>query len=109
MFDPPRKLKHITKHFQALCDAVMDLNPQPIIGNIPDDCLECAHLIILAETAVVRECTNAAEELSNSDPIDFHYLVSAHHAKISNYLVICSLLLDTDLPDSSDDFDLKIF
>jgi hypothetical protein len=106
MFDPPRKLTHITKHFQTLCDAALDLDPQPIIGNIPDDVLECAHLIMLTETAVVRECTNAAEELLNSDPIDLHYLVSAHHAKISNYLFICSLLLDTDTPDSSDDSDL---
>ena len=106
MFDPPPKLTHITKHFQTLCDAALDLDPQPIIGNIPDDVLECAHLIMLTETAVVRECTNAAEELLNSDPIDFPYLVSAHHAKISNYLFICSLLLDTDIPDSSDDSDL---
>ena len=109
MLEPPRKLEHITELFQSLCDAVMDLDHRPLVGKIPEDVLECAHLILLAEAAVVRECTNAAEELANSDPMDFQYLVSAHHAKISNYLFICSLLLDTDMPDSSDDPDLKIF
>ena len=106
MFDPPRKLKHITKKFQALCDAAMDLDAQPMIGNIPNDVLECAHLILLTETAIVRECTDAAEEISTADPIELNYLVSALHKKISNYLFICSLLLDTDIPDPSDDSDL---
>jgi hypothetical protein len=101
MFDPPRKLKHITKHFQTLCDAAMALDAQPMIGNIPDDILECAHLIMLTETAVIRECTNAAEEISTADPIELNYLVSALHKKISNYLFICSLLLDTDRLDSN--------
>jgi hypothetical protein len=96
MFDPPSKLKHITKHFQTLCDAAMDLDPQPI-------------MIVLAEAAVIRECTNAAEELTDVDPIDIPFIINQHHRKISNYLFICSLLLDTDLPDSSEDPDLKIF
>lgn len=109
MFDQPRKLRHITKQFQTLCDAAMDLDAQPMIENIPDDVLECAHLILLTETAVVRECTNAAAEISTADPIELHYLVSALHKKLSNYLFICSLLLDKDISDTSDESDISIF
>jgi hypothetical protein len=45
--------------------------------------------------------TNAAGEISTADPIELNYLVSALHKKISNYLFICSLLLDTDRLDSN--------
>jgi hypothetical protein len=45
MFGSPRKLGHLTELLQSLCDAAMDLDPLPILGYIPEDLLECAHLI----------------------------------------------------------------
>jgi trans-aconitate methyltransferase len=94
MFDPPRKLEHLTEHFQSLCDAVMDLEPQSLIAQVPDDLLECAHLIVLADASVVRECANAAELLSKATPHDIANVVMEHHRKITHYLFIRSMILD---------------
>lgn len=109
MFSPPRKLEHLTELFQSLCDAAMDLDPQPIVGKIPEDLLECAHLIAMADASVVRECANAARQLSDAAPHELVNLVVAHHKMITHYLFIRSLILDGDLADVPDDFDLKIF
>ncbi len=109
MFEPPRKLEHITKLFQSLCDAVMDLDHQPLVGKVPADLLECAHLIVLADASAVRECANAAEQLSSAPPENILKLISTHHERITSYLFIRSMVLDGDLPDSDSDFDLSIF
>lgn len=109
MFKPPRKLEHLTEKFQSLCDAVMDLEPQSIIGKIPDDLLECAHLIVLADASVVRECANAAEQLSKAPPYEIANVVMAHHQKVTQYLFIRSLILDGNRVDDAEDYDLKIF
>jgi hypothetical protein len=81
MFNPPRKLENLSEIFQALCDAVMDLNFQPLVGNVPEDLLECAHLIVLADASIVRECATVAEQLSTVAPHERVSLVLAHHQK----------------------------
>ena len=99
MFGSPRKLGHLTELFQSLCDAAMDLDPLPIVGNIPEDLLECAHLIAMADASVVRECANAARMLCDAEPHDLVNLVVAHHTKITHYLFIRSLILDGEVAD----------
>jgi len=87
----------------------MDLDPQPIANNIPSDISECAHLLILADTAAVRECLGAARQLSEADPIFIPNMMVDHHQKVSNYLFIRSMVLDGKAPDPTGDEDLKIF
>lgn len=109
MFNPPRKLEHLTEQFQSLCDAVMDLEPQSLVDKIPEDLLECAHLMVLADASVVRECANAAKQLSKAPPCEIANLVIAHHQKVTHYLFIRSMILDGNRVDDSEDFDLSIF
>ena len=109
MFKSPRKLESLSESFQALCDAVMDLDPQPLVGKVPEDLLESAHLLVMADTAVIRECANAAKDLSKAAPHEIIGMVSAHHQKLSHYLFIRSMILDGDTTDNADDTDLKIF
>ncbi len=109
MFNLPGNLDHLTELFESLCDAAMDLDPQALVGKIPESLLECAHLVVLADVSVVRECASVAELLSNAEPYQIVNLVVAHHQKITQYLFIRSMILDGDSVDESDDFDLKIF
>lgn len=111
MFIQPRRLEKLTKEFQILCDAVMDLNPQPLVGKIPDDLLESAHLLVMADAAVVRECNNIAEILTKTEPYKLIKVVMEHHQKLSHYLFIRSMILDgnPEAEDDSEDSDLKIF
>ena len=83
MFNPPCKLEHLTELFQSLCDAAMDLDPQSLAGKIPENLLECAHLVALADISVVRECASVAEQLSNAEPYQIASLVVEHHQKIT--------------------------
>lgn len=103
MFEPPRKLEHLTELFQSLCDAVMDLEANALVGKIPDDLLECAHLIVMADAAVIRECKSATERLSQAAPYEIVNLVVAHHQKMSQYLFIRSMILDGNQADESVD------
>lgn len=109
MFSPPRQLENLTGLFESLCDAAMDLDPQSLSGKIPHDVVECAHLLALADTAAVRECADVAALLSTAAPSNAVNLVIEHHAKITKYLFIRSMILDGNPPDSSDEFDLSIF
>jgi len=112
MFNLPCKLDHLTELFQSLCDAAIDLDPQALVGKIPDSLIECAHLVVLADVSVVRECASVAEQLSNAEPYQIVDLVVAHHKKITHYLFIRSMILDghtADDPDDFDDLDLKVF
>jgi hypothetical protein len=109
MFNPPCKLDHLTELFQSLCDATMDLDPKALVEKIPENLLECAHLVVLADVSVVRECASVAEQLSNAEPYQIVNLVVEHHKKITHYLFIRSIILDGDPADDLDDFDLKIF
>lgn len=109
MFNPPCKLEHLTELFQSLCDAAMDLDPQSLAGKIPENLLECAHLVVLADISVVRECASVAEQLSNAEPYQIVNLVVEHHKKITRYLFIRSMILDGDSAADPDDIDLKIF
>lgn len=111
MFNSPRKLENLSITFQTLCDAVMDLNPQPLVGKVPEDLLECAHLLFMADTAIVRECANIAEQLTTAAPHELVNLVIEHHQKLTDYFFIRSIILDgnPENGDDSDEFDLKIF
>ena len=109
MFNPPCKLEHLTELFQSLCDAAMDLDPQSLAGKIPENLLECAHLVALADISVVRECASVAEQLSNAEPYQIASLVVEHHQNITRYLFIRSMILDGDPADDPDDLDLEIF
>lgn len=109
MFNPPEKLEHLTELFQSLCDAAMDLDPQSLAGKIPDNLLERAHLVVLADISVVRECASTAEQLSKAEPYEIAKLVVEHHQKITHYLFIRSMILDGDPADDLDDLDLEIF
>lgn len=107
MFNPPCKLEHLTELFQSLCDAAMDLGPQSLAGKIPENLLECAHLVALADIAVVRECASVAERLSNAEPYQIVNLVVEHHHKITRYLFIRGMILDGDQTDDPDGPDLE--
>lgn len=112
MFNPPCKLDHLTELFQSLCDAAMDLDPQALVGKIPEGLIERAHLAVLADVSVVRECVSVAEQLSNAEPYQIVKLVVEHHKKITQYLFVRSVILDDDPADDHDDFDdldLKVF
>lgn len=109
MFNSPRKLENLTKAFQILCDAVMDLDPKPLVGKVPEDLLECAHLIFMTDAAVVRECANVAEQLTTAAPHELVNFVVDHHQKLSHYLFIRSMILDGNQEGDSGDDDLKIF
>lgn len=90
MFTPPRKLENISESFRILSDAVMDLNPQPLDGKVPEDLRECAHLLAMADASVVRECSKVGEQLTTSAPHELLNLILAHHQKLSHYLYISS-------------------
>lgn len=109
MFNPPRKLETLTEAFQALCDAAIDLNPKPIIGRVPDDLLECAHLLAMVDAAVVRECNKVAELLTTSAPHELLNSVVAHHQKLTDYLYIRSMILDGNQENGPELFDLSVF
>lgn len=109
MFNPPCKLEHLTEHFQSLCDAAMDLDPQALVDKIPENLLERAHLVVLADISVVRECASAAEQLSNAEPYQIVNLVVEHHKKITRYLFVRSMILYGDPADDPDDLDLEVF
>jgi hypothetical protein len=109
MFNPPRKLELLTEEFQTLCDAVIDLNPKPLVGKVPEDLLECAHLLAMADAAVVRECTKVTEKLITSAPHELLNSVVAHHQKLTDYLYIRSMILDGNQDNGPELFDLKIF
>lgn len=109
MFNPPCKLEHLTELFQSLCDAAMDLDPQSLVGKIPENLLECAHLVVLADISVVRECASTAEQLSNAEPYQIASLVVEHHQKITRYLFVRSMILDGDPADDPEHLDLKVF
>jgi hypothetical protein len=109
MFNSPRKLENLTKTFQILCDAVMDLNPKPLVGKVPEDLLECAHLLFMADTAVVRECANIAEQLTTAAPHELINLVVDHHQTLTDYLFIRSMILDGNQEGDPGDDDIKIF
>lgn len=109
MFTPPRQITHPDARFKSLCDAAMDLDPQPIAGNVPDDITECAHLIALADAAAARECTQIASQLSKASPNQIIHLVTQHHARISNFFFVRGLILG-DFPSQADDeLDISIF
>lgn len=108
MFNPPCKLDHLTVLFQSLCDAAMDLDPHSLVGKIPENLLECAHLVVLADISVVRECASVAEQLSNAEPYQIVNLVVEHHKKITRYLFIRGMILDGDPADNPDDLDLEL-
>jgi hypothetical protein len=109
MFNPPCKLEHLTELFQSLCDAAMDLDPQALVGKIPESLLECAHLVVLADISVVRECASTAERLSKAEPYEIAKLVMEHHQKITRYLFFRSMILDGDPADDPDELDTEIF
>ena len=108
MFKQPCKLEHLTELFQSLCDAAMDLDPQSLVGKIPENLLACAHLVVLADISVVRECASVAEQLSNAEPYQIVNLMVEHHKKITRYLFIRGMILDGDPADDPDDLDPEI-
>ena len=109
MFTPPRRITHPDAKFKLLCDAAMNLDPQPIAGNVPDDTTECAHLIALADAAAARECAQIGSQLAMASPNQIVHLVTQHHARISNYLFVRGLILG-DFPSQADDeLDISIF
>jgi len=109
MFNPPRKLDFLTEEFKTLCDAAIDLNPRPLVGKVPEDLLECAHLLAMADAAVVRECNKVAEQLITSAPHELLNSVVAHHQSLTDYLYIRSMILDGNQDHGPELFDLSVF
>ena len=87
----------------------MDLDPKALVGKIPDNLLERAHLAVLADVAVVSACANFAEQLSNAEPYQIVDLMVAHHKVITHYLFIRRMILVGVPADDHDDFDLRSF
>lgn len=109
MFTPPRQITHPDARFKLLCDAAMDLDPQPIAGNVPGDPTECAHLIALADAAAARECARIGSQLAKASPNQIVHLVTQHHARISNYLFVRGLILGDSPSQTDEEPDISIF
>lgn len=109
MFTPPRQITQPDARFKLLCDAAMDLDPQLIAGNVPDDPTECAHLIALADAAAARECAQIGSQIANASPNQIVHLVIQHHSRISNFLFVRGLILGDSPFQTDDELDISIF
>ena len=109
MFNPPCNLDHLTERFKVLCDAALDLDPQSLADKIPENLMERAHLAVLADMSLVRDCESLAKELSIAEPHQIVNLVIEHHQKITRYLFLRSMILRGDSEDDSDELDTEVF